>query len=114
MFQLTRGATRNYTAEVRDGAGALVDLSTAAITFTARDNAGVAILTKRNAAAGGSSAEVEVTGPGIVVFKFGHADTERAPVFGSCDAMAIRGTEYLPIVETQAFEILDASTRSLP
>lgn len=115
MFHIDRGTNPTFTVEVRDpSTDALVDLAGAKIYFTARDNAGAVIIERKNTAAGGGDAQVEVTGAGTFKLKFAHADTEREPVVGICDGFVVTATQYLKVIATQTFQINEAASRVLP
>lgn len=114
MFLITRGASRSFTVEVRDGADQLVDLGTARIYFTVRV-ADTVVLAKANTAGGGSDDQIEVLELGKFRVKFTHADTDREPMIGVCDGFVVTALEeYLQAIPNQPFQITQAQTRAFP
>ena len=119
VYELARGETESFTGEVRDFANALVDLTDAKIYFTVRGLDDAVVLTKRSAAAGGGSTEIDipdqVANKGTYTLKIGHTDSDLDPTARWADCWVVTaGGEYIQVDSHAPFYITGAETRSIP
>ena len=113
-FSIPRGATRTWTMTVRDEANALVNLTGARIYF--RVTLSPTVIEKKNTAAGGSNAQIEVTGVGVFKAHFLHADTKDVvPATGEVEAWVLTAAgEYLQVIAPQPFKVTRSAKTDLP
>lgn len=111
---IARGEAKTYTFEVRDAAGALMDLSTKKVVATLRAS-DVIVVEKKNTAAGGDDAQLEGTALGIAKLKLAPTDTaNRDP--GKLDGDLWVYTDATDPVRVARFQlsIEQAQTRAFP
>jgi hypothetical protein len=115
LLSVARGETKSWLFEVRDSAGALVDLTGAKIYFSL-SIAGAVVITKRNTAAGGSDNEIQVVGLGQARLKFARNDTkDREATSGLYDFWVVTSLgEYIRVVGPDQFAIAPVVTMTFP
>jgi hypothetical protein len=112
-YKMGRGESKMFTHTVTSVAGALVDLTNAKIYFDVYDLSGTRVLTKRSAAAGGSTAQIEIlTQSGGTLGKFTlkilTTDSDIAQVARWADCFVVTAAnpaEYLKVAEHAPFYI---------